>query len=188
MYRFNSTLWLQLPRIVGLNKTDFYKEIGTSCVPFHFVAKSNDIRLSVLVNVCNRFHISIKQFITEDEADTMPSKIVIPKKEWTDIELRMDQLQQCYMNGIGGCSTQEFYKEIDYTPSNYGLYVRNAKETTLMLSNLLRVCNRWGFSPWNVIIDRNGEMTMNEIKSIMAAMEKRIAELEKAMKKMKKSR
>lgn len=187
MYCFNTTLWLELPRLTGMTRMGFYKEIGTTCKPYYYVARSGDIRLTTLIEICNKFRISARSFIIDGEPH-IPDNLIISRSEWTDIDLHIGQLEECYKQNVGGCTYDKFFETVDYRPQSYGIYVRNAEETTIKLKNLLNVCNMFGFSPWNVIIDRNGEITMKELQPIIAAMEKRIAELEKEVKRLKKSR
>lgn len=179
MYKFNSVLWNRLHALLGIPKMELYSIIGTSTTPCTNVGRKKTIRLTWLVDICNRFHISIRSFIIEDGMQEIPDMLIIPKDRWQPIRLQLNLLHQCYTQGIGGCTRDEFMKEVSYSPSMYGKYVRNAEEPTLMSENLLRVCNRWNYSPWNVIIDNNYQPTVQELLIRVEALERRIAEIER---------
>lgn len=178
MYRLNTALWLKLPELLGLRKMDFYSAINTTAVPYFNVINHEDIRLSWLVSICNQFHISIRHFIIEEGTEEIPEMLTVPAVMWIPIVMRMDQLYLCYRQRIGGCVRKDFYEEIDYSPTNFGKYVWHADEPTIMSSALLRVCNRWGFSPWKVIWDDNQTPTPRELLGMIRGLEKRIEVLE----------
>ena len=178
MYKFNTTLWINLPRLLGLGKMTFYEQIGTSNIPYNNVINHKDIRITKLVNICNQFHISMHSFIICENTPEIPTKLVIPLHEWKPISLHLNQLHQCYRQNIGGCTRNEFFKIINYTPTAYSLYVRNTNEPTLMLSNLLNVCNKWNFSPWKVIGDNNYQPTVEDLLKRIIEIENRVQILE----------
>ena len=177
-YHFNSVLWDNLHTFLGIPKMELYSIIGTSTTPCSNVGKKKNIRLTWLVDICNRFHISVRSFIIEDGMQEIPDMLIIPQDKWQPIRLQLNQLHQCYTQRVSGCTRMEFFKEIDYSPSMYGKYVRNTEDPTLMSENLLRVCNRWHFSPWRVIIDNNYEPTIQELLIRIEALEQRVAEIE----------
>lgn len=188
MYQFNTALWHDLPDILHVKRTVFYEMIGTSSTPFWNVIEHKNIRLTYLCNICNRFRISMRSFITEADTLDIPEKVVIPESEWIPITLHIENLHNCYKQSVNGCTRANFFKVINYTPSQYTKRVRRSSTPSLMLADMLRVCNTFGFSPWRVIKDDNHNITLHDLLVHTNSLEQRVTALEQAIYKMAKSK
>lgn len=60
--KFNKELFNTLPTLLGSNKEHIYDRIGMSKLSYLLSQKTGDIKLGVLVKLCNAYHIHIKLF------------------------------------------------------------------------------------------------------------------------------
>ena len=189
-WAFNMDLWKALPDMFELTKSEFCDRSGFSRMAEYYI--TDNARISVLLQVCNEFRISISHFfirkgtkpVIHDRAYYEMSRHV-----FRPIEGRLDALNYLFGRwSVFGYSTSELNQRTGL--SYVGLKSASDKERSRVIT-LADICSEFSLSPMLFFDDPNrkddGEIYNRYERLILNAidMRKEIMELRAANKRLK---
>lgn len=193
-YVFHKELWDELPRLTGMTLKDYCAAIGLPYSSFYTIT---NLSVTMLVNVCNLFRISVSHFfLPKSEVPvvhdlgyyTMSPSLFVP------IESRMENLRYLFGRyGVTGFSLDD----LDRQGTSFESYASMARNGyTARVNTLCGICTSFNIPPYIFFKDENRRKaayseSLNE-RLLLNAMEisreneslkKRIKRLEEKLKK-----
>lgn len=171
-YWFNIDLFRVLPEKIGVGVCALGKEAGRSAHFYYNVMKNRDVRLSSLVQICNKYRVPIMLFFRKP-GDVIPDNIIDDKMD--DVGFYPFRLSEFY--GKGKRYTYNQVKDIlGYT--NPRMIRVMSDDSPLTANELIAVCEKLNVSPRFFFIDAISMMNEEDANAVRNTIEKLKSETE----------
>lgn len=141
--KFNIELFTMLPSLLGSNKEHLYDKIGMTKLSYLWSLEHADIKLNVLVQLCNAYHIHIENFFRHG----IPSKIVDYSNKWEPYYWEPVNLRRLWISRespiVRRCDVMEC---LGMKPviGNSTMIRLTSPGSALRASQWIAICNRFG--------------------------------------------
>lgn len=160
-YVFNKYLFKSLPTLSGLS----IDAISSLCKlsPTYIEEGSDEFRVSRLVALCNRLHISIRHFfLLEGEFYIVgrPDDYFSDAVCFKHINFCPDNIASLAGSdgGVLGVSRSYFCDSIGISSSVLSQWIKDEKQSSLSINGLLRICNAYHIAPDMFFNDPNSQV------------------------------
>lgn len=156
-YVFNKYLFKSLPELTGIG----IESIAALCKlsPVYIEEGSDKFRISRLIALCNRLHISIRHFFLPEGELYMigkPEEYFLDATDFCRISLLPDNIAALSGdNGLLGISRSVFCDAIGISLSSLSMWIKEEKQSSISVSGLLRICNTYHIAPDLFFQDNN---------------------------------
>lgn len=156
MYYFNSALWQNLHKLMGMTMKDYMRDfLDKNNQYMRFNTCGEKLMVRDLLKLCNNAHIPLVHFITTDGVDfylNERSHYVMPVHLFKPIRFRFENFRKVYgEKSITGLQRKDFSEVTGISEQSLYLF-RKPKTFTMRIGVLLDVCNRLNI-PLSYFID-----------------------------------
>lgn len=141
-WKYNWKLFKNLPSLIGVFPSHIGMHTGHSQTTYPHAVRMNDIRVTTLIDICNKWHIPISHFIK----DVIPSNIVSSDAEWKDIKFYNDRIRKLTMPGSDTPLTMLQIANILNMDKRFIRGINHDPKKAWM-STIIQICNYVGISP-----------------------------------------
>lgn len=148
-FRYNSELVAALPSILGLSAERIYSDYGLPCRETD--SMDNGIKVSRLINACNKMRISIRHFFVMGDVKYVvleKSSYIVPNMSFRHIDFIPENLLILSGHNSGLSITQaEFCRRMGTTPTRLRDWAIKGNMSALPVKMLLQICNAYNIAP-----------------------------------------
>lgn len=173
MYSFNSTLFRDLPKILGMPVPCLCDFCGILPNNYRRWQVNGKPPVTTVINLCNGMKIPSVAFISNGVAELTATRgNILMWGHYNDISFSVDKLRADLIDGIGLSYTQtaRFINRSTSTVINW-LNPNDGEDTGMTFPDFLIICNQFKLWPQNYIIDSNHSLVLlpNYRKSVKQA-------------------
>lgn len=167
MYHFNKFLFRKLPMLFGMTQIKFSEmAFGAGHKFARKLANQDTLQFSELVDLCNRTHISMADFISlesEMQIHSNKYKYVIPEDRFQPIIFQPENIRHVYgLNGLaGGISREEFAERMGISSNTATRWI-NPATCTISVPEMLSLCNTFRINLSMFVEDKNRQIDQIE--------------------------
>ncbi len=173
MYRFNSTLFRDLPKILGMSVPcicDYGRILPNN---YRRWQKSGKPPVTTVISLCNGLKIPSAAFIKNDDTEPETTREnLLMWGHYNEISFNINRLRTDLIDGIGLSYTRigHFIDRATSTAINW-LNPDEGEDTGMTFPDFLIICNQFKLWPQNYIIDSNHSLVLlpNYRKSVKQA-------------------
>lgn len=154
-WTFNTALLNSLPMLTSTAKDKFFKQFGM-CNPAAQYHDGN-IPLIMLIDICNRLHVSTRHFFIRGEYNEQPVVGLedYHSTDFSQISFQPENIRCLFGKGsLTGMNLSEVLERIGYSKNRFYRW-RDGKVETLRVEDMTELCNALDVSPFCFIQDRN---------------------------------
>lgn len=139
-YKFNHDLFRILPKLRNKTSRELMAEAGHSIGLYNDTIKNNDIRINLLIDVCNAAKIDVRVFFL--------CGIVVPDSSATFIPLRFSNsaIGELFRGLVPDLTKTRFSEEMGVSLSKVYIWLDPGK-CKIKASEMLDICNRYNVPP-----------------------------------------
>lgn len=166
MYKFNSLLYKNLSRLVGMSQYNFSLMIfGNKRRYLMPRGIETNLKVTELVNICNTLRISFSHFISMEDSDAYTddlSKYIIDERIFKSVRFNYTAMKRMYGKGslTGFRQKEDFARQIGISAMSVYLYTM-PETCTMKVKTLFDICNRFGINIDVFIDDPNTSLPQN---------------------------
>lgn len=153
-YVFHQKLWDELPRLTGMAQKDFYERVGLPVTSYY---TSPNLSVSMLVDVCNIFRISISHFFLPKSEVPVVHDLgyyAVSPSLFVPIESRMENLRYLFGRySAAGFSVEDVDRVVGVGERGLASMARNG--WSARVNTLCSICTSFNIPPYIFFKDDN---------------------------------
>lgn len=167
MYYINWKLIEFLPQTLGTSYTAWAKMVGKTPACVGLWGKNRGMSVYDLVQTCNKFHMSISNFISDTEVFPTLQKheYIIQKEVFQPVVFRNEMIGEIYgSSGMINISQYVFCKELGVPSKTVNSWIRDIK--VIRLATFIRIMNKFNLNINLFITDPNKMLPFTKPKIV----------------------